>query len=46
MHYNDIYAKRGYPWSEDDLPNNWPSDKPLYGNPWVWFIDFSVVSDT
>jgi hypothetical protein len=41
--WDSINAKRGYPWSIDDLPDGWPIDKPFYGNPWVWVVEFKVI---
>ena len=38
--WNSINAKRGYPWSAEDLLEGWSPSKPLHGNPWVWVIEF------
>lgn len=40
--WDSLNAKRGYPWADEDLPENLRTEhgRIMYGNPWVWVIEF------
>lgn len=43
--WDSLNAKRGYPWSEEELPEGMKTGngRMLYGNPWVWKIEFKKL---
>jgi hypothetical protein len=45
--WDSINAKRGYLWADDDLPDNLKTGngRVMYGNPWVWVINFKRLEE-
>ncbi|KKN26093.1 hypothetical protein LCGC14_0878100 [marine sediment metagenome] len=45
--WDSINAKRGYPWSDEELPEGMKTGhgRILYGNPWVWVLELRKVND-
>jgi len=43
--WDSINAKRGYPWSNEDLPDNLKTGKGrvMCCNPWVWVVSFKRI---